>query len=139
MSTSAAPGEPAPGIPPAAAQPPPPPSGAPVAEVIAAVAAINAEISSPVASTQIAAAILQLTTVQSLATAIQDAVNDLRSHTTTQLAAVGAAAAQLVATGDLKKFRDTLSTLELATKQSQQRLESLLALAQRSLQPATAK
>lgn len=102
-----------------------------VAGVFASVQAINALISDPATTREITSALQRLATVQSLATAMQDAVNDLRAHTTAQLAATGAAATKLIATGDVDQWKKTVAALQLATTQSQDRLEKLLTLAQR--------
>ncbi len=102
-----------------------------IAGVFAGVQAINAQISDPAITATITGALQRLTVVQALATAVQDGVNDLRAHTTVQLAAVGAAANKLVDTGDVEQWKKTVTALQLATHQSQQRLEALIALAQR--------
>lgn len=109
----------------------------PAAGVIAAVAAINAEISDPVLNHHIRDAIQRLQVNQALATALQDAVADLRAHATIQLAAIGGAATQLLATGDVKRWHETTGTLIAATDRSQQRLAELVALLRDPRTPAS--
>ena len=118
--------------------PPPPatPGPVPIAGVLALTQAITAEATNPIVTEAVATALQRLTTVQSLATAIQDAVNDLRAHTTAQLAATGAAAAKLVETGDVELWKKTVAALQLATAQSEQRLARLIAHAQGHASPA---
>lgn len=101
-----------------------------VASVFANTAAIVAELSNPATTEQVAAAIQRLALVQSLATAIQDAVNDLRAHATLKLAGVGAASTKLIETGDVDTWRKTVDALETATTTAQERLAALIALAQ---------
>ena len=103
------------------------------AGVLATVAAITAELANPTVTDEVTGAMHRLALVQSLATAIQDAVNDLRHHTTVQIAAIGGAAAKLIETGDVKAWRGTVDALQLATQHSQHRLESLIELSRRSL------
>lgn len=111
------------------------PSSAPCpdAAVVKRVSTITAELSSPAVSRAVTDAIHRLTLTQTLATVIQDAVNDLRAHTTTQLAAVGAAATELVHTGDTAKWEKTVNALQLATKHAHDRLANALALARQEL------
>lgn len=111
----------------------------PTAGVLAAVAAINSEIAEPTITAQVADAMQRLVVVQTLATALNDAVANLRGHATTHLAAIGAAAADLVATGDVTKWRETVDALEVTTRDSQQRLEALLGLIQRTTPKLDAK
>lgn len=115
------------------ASPSPAPGSEATAGVLATVAAITAELANPTVIEEVTVAMHRLALVQSLATAIQDAVSDLRNHTTAQIAAVGGAAAKLIETGDVKAWRGTVEALQLATEHSQRRLESLIELARRSL------
>lgn len=108
----------------------------PTAAVIATVTAINAEIANPAINEHICAAIQRLQVTQALTTAIQDAVADLRAHATIQLAAVGGAATHLLATGDVKRWQDTVATLTAATERSQLRLGELVALLRDPKTPA---
>ena len=104
-----------------------------VAGVISTVAAITEELASPQVTQSVNAAMYKLSLTQSLATAIQDAVTDLRANATTQLAAVGAAASQLVKTGDVQKWEQTVNALQLATNRSQERLVELITVANQQL------